>query len=590
MSIPLLGRLNIFDWPFIIISFTLAWFEFLVSVITTLLPWQFINACTTVVKQFFRFTSNPIVLITQSRPRANSIENEERFHYLKEADITKSNVSKQSYDLTIEMLNAETIHDMVSLFGYEIESRIVTTKDGYLLNLHRLGGGSARRVPNGRVVYLHHGLLMCSEVWVTMIEKYQNLPFVLYDLGYDVWMGNNRGNKYSQKHLVHDVHSVEFWNFSIDEFALFDIPNSIDYILSDTGKEKLTYIGFSQGSAQAFASVSVNSDLNNKIDQLIAISPATTPHGLYSKFLDILLKSSPNVTYLLFSRKVLMPSCIFWQKIMYPPLFDKVIDISNYLLFNWRSLNISKLQKLSSYAHLYSTTSVKCVVHWFQVMSSKNFQMYFDTTTSSSLSGLHPVSYPLKNIQIPVHLIYGTIDSLVDIEVMKSQLPKRATTTYAVDNHEHLDNLWGVDVFESVFKRVLQYLGEDIDDVYSRLFRTNDGVKLIEDILRADNEPSGLAIDTNSIQVDNTSFNNIGDKKSDHDYEFDVTQISNVSASGQFSSSTSSQGGKLSYLKLANNRRKSSAQGSDEKTQSVDSTNTADFKTPQSVGSTSVFI
>lgn len=588
MTIPLLGRLNIFDWPVIIISFSLAWFEFLVSLITTLLPWRFINACTTVVKQLFRFTSNPIDLITQLIPIANGFDSEEKFHYLKETDLTKANVSKQKYDLMIEMLNAETIQDMVNLFGYEIESRIVTTKDSYLLSLHRLKGGPSKRVPNGKVVYLHHGLLMCSEVWVTMLEKYQNLPFILYDLGYDVWMGNNRGNKYSQKHLYYDVHSTKFWDFSIDEFALFDIPNLIEYILKDTGKEKLTYIGFSQGSAQAFASVSVNSELNRKIDQLIAISPATTPHGLYSKFLDILLKSSPNVTYLLFSRRVLMPSCLFWQKIMYPPLFDKVIDLSNYMLFNWKSFNISKLQKLSSYAHLYSTTSVKCVVHWFQVMSSKNFQMYFDTTTSSSLSGVHPVSYPLKNIQIPIHLIYGTTDSLVDIDVMRSQLPKRTTTMVPVQNHEHLDNLWGEDVFEAVFKQVLQYLGENMDDVYSRLFRTNEDVKLIEDIFRPDIGLSGLAIDNELTRFDTTSL--IADGKSDHDYEFDVTQISNVSVSGQFSNLSSSQGGKLSYLKLANNKSKTSRQGSDKLSQSVDSANTADFKTPQSIGSTSVFI
>ena len=82
---------------------------------------------------------------------------------------------------------------------------------------------------------------------------------------------------------------------------------------------------------------------------------------------------------------------------MYPPLFDNMIDIANYLLFNWRATNITKLQKLSSYAHLYSTTSVKCVVHWFQVMSSKNFQMYHDS--NSNLSGLKPISYPLKTFK-----------------------------------------------------------------------------------------------------------------------------------------------------------------------------------------------
>lgn len=67
--------------------------------------------------------------MTQLRPRADSIEHEEKYHYLKDKDVAKTQVNKQSYDLMIEMLNADTIHDMVSLFGYEIESRIVTTKD-----------------------------------------------------------------------------------------------------------------------------------------------------------------------------------------------------------------------------------------------------------------------------------------------------------------------------------------------------------------------------------------------------------------------------------------------------------------------------
>ena len=239
------------------------------------------------------------------------INDEENIKYLYiKSDIPK--FTKKSYDLTIELLNSENIEQMVSLFGYEIESRIVRTQDDYLLTIHRIKGKN--RPSNGKVIYLHHGLLMCSEIWVTMIDKYQNLPFILYDLGYDVWLGNNRGNKYSQKHLFYNLNSTKYWDFSIDEFALFDIPNTIDYILQTTKKSKLTYIGFSQGSAQAFASVSVNSDLTDKIDQLIAISPATTPHGLYSKFLDILLKSSLNVIYLLFSRRVLMPSCIFGRE------------------------------------------------------------------------------------------------------------------------------------------------------------------------------------------------------------------------------------------------------------------------------------
>lgn len=71
------------------------------------------------------------------------------------------------------------------------------TGDGYLLGLHRLcwrKGEEGLRVNAGEgsvkksVVYLHHGLLMNSEVWVCMTEKERCLPFTLVEQGYDVWV------------------------------------------------------------------------------------------------------------------------------------------------------------------------------------------------------------------------------------------------------------------------------------------------------------------------------------------------------------------------------------------------------------------
>lgn len=457
MYIPLLGRLSVIEWPVIAFSLLLAWVEFIISVITRFLPLPVIDFCTATTQLLYRHTANPINLIRQLVVRGSFSDDmpEIRYRY----PHATRDVDGARYQLMTGLLNSSNIHEMCLLFGYDVENRIVQTEDGYLLTLHRIAKKGPSPPRNGKVVYMHHGLLMSSEIWVTMLDRDHNLPFVLYELGYDVWMGNNRGNKYSQKHLVHKVNSERFWDFSIDEFALFDIPNSINHILSVTGAPSLTYIGFSQGTAQAFAALSVNHKLNDRVDRIIAISPATTPHGLYSKFLDIFLKSTPSIIYLMFSRKVLLPSVLFWQRIMYPPFFDTSIDMSNYLLFNWRSLNISKIQKLASYAHLYSTTSVKTVVHWFQIISSKNFQMYHDA--SAALSGTSPISYPLENVQIPIHLIYGDADSLVDINVMRSQLPQKYTTVHAVQLHEHLDNLWGEDVHKKVFRYVLQYLGED---------------------------------------------------------------------------------------------------------------------------------
>lgn len=71
------------------------------------------------------------------------------------------------------------------------------TKDGYLLGLHRLAyrkgeeDTKVNRGPNSvkkRVVYLHHGLLMNSEVWVCLTDEQRCLPFVLVERGFDVWV------------------------------------------------------------------------------------------------------------------------------------------------------------------------------------------------------------------------------------------------------------------------------------------------------------------------------------------------------------------------------------------------------------------
>lgn len=466
MSVPVLGRLSVFEWLLVVVSMGFSWLEYASNVITKLLPPSIIQLFSYTLNQAYRYTSNPISFITK---RQESPGDAITFKYVSCA----GDIARDKYRLMTGILNSKNIVEMCQLFDYNIENHIVCTRDGYLLTVHRITKKDCSpTVRNGKVIYLHHGLLMSSEIWVTMLEKNQNLPYVLYELGYDVWLGNNRGNKYSPKHLTKKLDSEEFWDFCIDEFALFDIPDTIDFILNESSKKSLTYIGFSQGTAQAFASASVNPNLNSKIDRIIAISPATTPHGLYSKFLDILLKSSPNLIFLLFSRKVLMPSVVFWERIMYPPFFDSSIDLSNYMLFNWKSENIDKVQKVASYAHLYLTTSVKTVVQWFQIMASKNFQMYHDST---ALSNLYPVSYPLKNIRIPITLIYGDSDSLVDIEVMKNQLPHDNVHSFSVPGHEHLDNLWGKDVKRTVFPLVLSALGVPL-----KVEHRNDHFKLLK--------------------------------------------------------------------------------------------------------------
>jgi lysosomal acid lipase/cholesteryl ester hydrolase len=93
--------------------------------------------------------------------------------------------------------DASDFVELCRLWGYEAEEHIVQTKDGFLLGLHRLQwrkGEEGSKVNCGpkstkkRVAYLHHGLLMNSEVWVCLTDEQRCLPFELVERGFDVWV------------------------------------------------------------------------------------------------------------------------------------------------------------------------------------------------------------------------------------------------------------------------------------------------------------------------------------------------------------------------------------------------------------------
>ncbi|CAH8504762.1 unnamed protein product, partial [Dicrocoelium dendriticum] len=136
------------------------------------------------------------------------------------------------------------ITKIIQLYSYYTEEHYVTTEDHYILCLIRMQNSSKFREGN-KVVFLQHGLFDNAHTWVNNLQN-QSLGFILADAGYDVWLGNSRGTNYSRGHAKLTTDDQSYWDFSWDEMADYDLPASINYVLSTTKTKSLAYIGHSQ--------------------------------------------------------------------------------------------------------------------------------------------------------------------------------------------------------------------------------------------------------------------------------------------------------------------------------------------------------
>ena len=66
------------------------------------------------------------------------------------------------------------------------------------------------------------------------MNKEKSLAFELAWNGYNVWLGNSRGNKYSRGHEFNDEYWYQYWDFSLMDLSL-DLEENLDFVRQKTG-------------------------------------------------------------------------------------------------------------------------------------------------------------------------------------------------------------------------------------------------------------------------------------------------------------------------------------------------------------------
>jgi len=349
--------------------------------------------------------------------------------------------------------------ELITSKGFSLEEHFSTTPDGYILRLFRFSNPNISSVNSPKPpVLLQHGLLDSSDTWIV---NYRNasLGFVLADAGYDVWLGNTRGNKYSRNHTHLNPNfplNWKFWAFTFDDMAKYDVPTLIDTVRNATNVSKIPYIGHSQGTTQVFANLaqpqSSTFSVADSLSIFIALAPVTYLHNTKSTLLKVVADLHlDGLIGLLGDREFLPDRAIF--EVLLPGICGSTPGICDAIInaicgFDRDDFDNNRLPVFVS--HFPSGISVRELEHYAQGIRNANwFKMYNYGTVENEVHyhQPEPPAYSLKNITAPMALFYGGVDDLgdkIDVEQALAELPKTSVKkVYYYKDFGHLDFNWG---------------------------------------------------------------------------------------------------------------------------------------------------
>ncbi|XP_040463283.1 lysosomal acid lipase/cholesteryl ester hydrolase-like [Falco naumanni] len=355
------------------------------------------------------------------------------------------------------------VSEIIRYHGYPSEEYQVTTEDGYILGVFRIPAGrNSQNTGKKPVVFLQHALLGDATHWISNLPN-NSLGFLLADAGYDVWMGNSRGNTWSLKHKTLNPSQKEFWQFSFDEMGKYDIPAELHFIMNTTGQEDVYYVGHSEGTTAAFIAFSTHPELAKRVKMFSALAPVITGVDATSPLIKIARIPEPLIRLLLGCKGTMrQDEFLKGPATQFCTSLDKFCGhiLCNIAGGNIRNLNASRIDIYV--AHSPAGTSVQNILHWHQLVVKDRFQAY-DYGCKENMKKYNqstPPAYKIEKISIPIAVWSGGDDKFADPKDIAKLLPRITNLIY----HDHfpawghLDFIWGLDATEKMYWKIIELI------------------------------------------------------------------------------------------------------------------------------------
>ncbi|KPJ09861.1 Lipase 1 [Papilio machaon] len=356
-------------------------------------------------------------------------------------------------------------------YGYPAEEHRLLTQDGYILTVFRMAGTRRNGGAGAPPVILMHGLLQSADAWLDAGPG-AGLAYLIADAGHDLWLGNVRGNYYSRDHVrLRPDTDPQFWDFSVDEIGLYDVPATIDYVLNYTKADKVNYVGFSQGAGTFFIMCSERPDYCDKVGVLVALAPAARHTNTKSLPYKVLAKTINSMEYVLnlcgiqevFSKGALSQEFLaFFCQFHW--ISEFVCGTAEAMFDSFHPGSIRKETLKVLFGHFPAGTSTHNMARYGQSMNSDRFQKFdYGRSNNIKLYGSHePPSYNLSAVSAPAVVLYGENDHLVDerdVSWLLERLPNVLEAVRVSDPlWNHLDVTYSHLTNHSIFPKINDYL------------------------------------------------------------------------------------------------------------------------------------
>ncbi|KAJ6653584.1 hypothetical protein lerEdw1_009082 [Lerista edwardsae] len=348
----------------------------------------------------------------------------------------------KGYDWGDEARNKEKHNqsEIIHYHGYPSEEYQVETEDNYILSINRIPHGRYNGANKGPrpVVFLQHAVLADASHWVSNMPN-NSFGFILADAGYDVWLGNSRGNTWSVHHKTLKSSEQKFWEFSFHEMGYYDVPAVLYFILNKTEQPQLYYVGHSQGSAIGFIAFSSWPKLAQKIKVFFCMGPVTT----------LTYATTPPIKILSYMPKILFHALFGSKQVFQSPTILRTV-FAKFCKY---------LPKLC--INLMDVITGSNTPNFNMVLETKQFQAYDHGSPEKNMekyNQITPPVYKIEDIKIPIEIWSGGQDlfaSVKDIEILCSRISNLIHKKH-IPEWQHIDFTWGLDATEHMYLRMIE--------------------------------------------------------------------------------------------------------------------------------------